>query len=196
MRLVRSFAVFSLVLSAAACSVEGDDEVSVAPTTELDPQGSAHLKGGKRAEPSFVDHGLSLSSSAAVSGLGNGDVVVRLTAVGQPSATCTNPAGATQPAGQNPVEVELTGVQAIPASAIKNGSLSFTVSTGAPASDVAGAPGCPNPQWSETITDVSFSSATITVEQGGAAVIGLSCSITPSSANGAVPAAAVVCTKI
>jgi hypothetical protein len=124
---------------------------------------SVHLK--NKPPVTFTDQGLSLRSSGALTGLGNGDLVIALTATGQPVATCTNPAGATQPPGQNPAEVVLTGVQSIPGSEIKNGNVSFNVSTGSPVTPVPGAPDCPNPQWTENITDVVFSSATITVYQ-------------------------------
>src|SRR5205807_5551179 len=111
------------------------------------------------------DQGLFLSSSGALTGLGNGDLVIALTATGQPVATCTNPSGGTQPPGQNPAEVVLTGVQSIPGSEIKNGNVSFNVSTAGPVTPVPGAPECPNAKWTEDITDVTFSSATITVYQ-------------------------------
>jgi hypothetical protein len=125
---------------------------------------SVHFKKGS---PVFTDQGLSLRASGALAGLGNGDVVITVTATGQPVATCTNPAGATQPPGQNPAEVTLTGVQALPGSEIKNGNLSFSVSTGSPTTPVPGAPDCPNPNWREDITDVIFAGhqATITVYQ-------------------------------
>jgi hypothetical protein len=48
---------------------------------------------------------------------------------------------------------------------IKNRNLSFTVNTAGPVTPIPGAPGCPNRQWTENITDVVFSSATITVYQ-------------------------------
>jgi hypothetical protein len=120
-----------------------------------------------KAKPplTFSDQGVFLRATGAITGLGNGDVVITLTATGQPTATCTNPAGATQPAGQNPVEVTLTGLLQLPASDIKNGNLSFGVNTAGPVSPVPGAPECPNPNWTENITDVAFSSATITVYQ-------------------------------
>jgi hypothetical protein len=124
---------------------------------------NAHFK--NKPAVSFTDHGLFLSSSGAITGLGNGDVVITLTATGQPVATCTNPAGATQPPGQNPAEITLTGVEQIPSSDIKNGNLSFTVNTAGPVTPVPGAPDCPNPQWTENITDVVFTTATITVYQ-------------------------------
>jgi hypothetical protein len=125
---------------------------------------SVHFKHGS---PVFTDGGLFLNASGALAGLGNGDVVITLTATGQPVATCTNPAGATRPPGQNPAEVTLTGVQALPASEIKNGNLSFSVNTGSPTTPIPGAPGCPNPQWTENINDVIFAGhpATITVYQ-------------------------------
>jgi hypothetical protein len=121
----------------------------------------------KHGSPVFADQGLFLNASGALTGLGNGDVVITVTATGQPVATCTNPAGATQPPGQNPAEVTLTGVQALPAADIKNGNLSFSVNTGSPTTPIPGAPGCPNRQWTENITDVVFAGhpATITVYQ-------------------------------
>lgn len=121
----------------------------------------------KHGSPVFRDGGLFLSSSGALTGLGNGDVVITLNATGQPVATCTNPSGKTQPPGQNPAEVTLTGVQALPAAEIKNGNLNFNVNTGSPTTPVAGAPDCPGSNWTEDISDVIFAghSATITVYQ-------------------------------
>src|SRR5215831_11575885 len=70
------------------------------------------------SQPAFTDGGLILSASGTLAGLGNGDVLVDLTAEANPTGTCTNPAGQTQPPGQNPAPVQVTGSQAIPQSQI------------------------------------------------------------------------------
>jgi hypothetical protein len=178
------------VLLAVGCGSEpGDEELGVARSAA-----SVHLKGGANAEPSFTDNGLTLSIAGALSGLGNADLEVELTATGIPTSTCTNPSGANQPPGQNPAEVVLGGVQAIPASEIKNGNVSFNVTTAAPVSPIPGAPGCPNRRWVQTITDVAFTSAAMVVEQPpGTGVFSLSCSFSPATSNGPVPGGTVTC---
>jgi hypothetical protein len=154
---------------------------------------SVHLK--QFRNPTFTDNGLTLTAAGALAGLGNEDLLVTLSATGNVTATCTNPAGANQPPGQNPAEVTLTGSQSIPAAEIKNGNVAFNVTTDPPVSPIPGAPGCPNPRWTETITDVAFTSATITVEQPpGTVVLTVTCTFSSPTQNGVVPSSNVTCT--
>ena len=156
--------------------------------------GSVHLKGGRNATPSFTDNGLTLTASGELAGLGNGDVLVTVTATANPQATCTNPGGQSKVPGQNPAPVDVTGSVAIPASEIKNGNTPFSVTTLAPASPIPGAPDCPNSSWSETITDMAFTSATITVEQpAGNVVLTISCTFSSPTSDGSVAKGSVSC---
>ncbi len=155
--------------------------------------GNAHLR--QHDGPTFTDNGSTLSVTVSYVGLGNFDTTQNLSATGIPTATCTNPAGSTQPPGQNPASVTLTGTTTIPASDIKNGNVTLTTTTGAPVSPIPGAPGCPNKQWTETITDVAFTSASFTLSQAtvGTVVSG-SCTFSPPTSNGPVPSSSVSCT--
>lgn len=153
---------------------------------------NSHLK--NHDGPTFTDNGSTLSVSVSYVGLGNFDTTQNLSASGIPTATCTNPSGATQPPGQNPASVTLTGTTTIPASDIKNGTVTLTTTTGAPVSPIPGAPGCPNAKWTETITDVAFTSASFTLSQGTGIVLSGSCTFSPQTSNGLVPSSSVSCT--
>jgi hypothetical protein len=154
---------------------------------------NAHLKG--RTPISFFDNGLTLTATVSYAGLGNFDTTQDLSATGNPTATCTNPAGATQPPGQNPAAVTLTGSTSVPASDIKNGNVTIGTTTNRPVSPIPGAPGCPNPMWTETITDVAFTSATITLSQDTVGVVlVVNCTFNSPTSNGAVPSSNFTCT--
>jgi len=158
---------------------------------------SVHLKGGRNAEPAFTDLGLALRAMGELSGLGEGDIVVKIVAAANVTSSCINPGnGEHRPPGQNPAPITVSGSQAIPESEFKNGTVPFDVMTAAPASTIAGAPDCPNGSWSETIDDLAFTSATITVEQpAGTVVLTVSCSFSQPTSNGAVPGSRVSCSS-
>jgi hypothetical protein len=163
---------------------------------------NAHLKG--RNPVVFVDRGLTLTAMVSYAGLGNFDTLQVLNARAQPTATCTNPAGATQPPGQNPAEADVTGATPVDADDIKNGNVTITTTTDPPVTPIPGAPDCPNPQWTENITDMAFTSATITVFQDsnedgdwddpGELVLTVSCTFSPPTSNGPVPSSGFTCT--
>ncbi len=132
---------------------------------------NVHLKGGKKATPNYRDNGLTLTASGALAGLGNGDILITLHAEGEAFSLCTNPSGANMPPGQNPADVTVSGAQSIPEEEVKNGTVRFSVTTEAPDSPIPGAPGCPNPNWSQDILDIDFTSATIVVEQPPGTVV-------------------------
>jgi hypothetical protein len=160
---------------------------------------NAHLK--QHDGPTFTDNGSTLSVTVSYVGLGNFNTEQNLTATGNPTATCTNPAGATQPPGQNPASVTLSGVTTIPANAIKNGNVTISTTTGAPVSPIPGAPGCPNTKWTETITDVAFTTASFTLSQDTngdgvyeTTVVTGNCTFGTPTTNGLVPSSNVTCT--
>ena len=154
---------------------------------------SPHLKG--RNPISFTDNGLTLTATVSYAGLGNFDTLQVLDATGNPTATCTNPSGANQPAGQNPAEADVTGATPVAAGDIKNGNVTITTTTDPPVTPIPGAPDCPNRRWTETITDMAFTSATIRLFQDsnangtfedGELVLTVSCTFSPPTSNGSV----------
>ena len=150
--------------------------------------GNVHFKGGGKAGPSFFDRGLTLNATGALAGLGNGDVLIILGAVGDPTGECCNPGGSCKVPGHNPAPVQVTGSQSIPASEVKNGNVGFNVTTQAPRTPVPGAPDCPNSGWRENITDMAFTSATLTVMQGGRTVLAVDCTFGGPTVDGRVSA--------
>lgn len=153
---------------------------------------NVHLKPPNKS-PTFEDEGLSLQISGKLAGLGNGDIVITMTAQADVFSTCTNKGG-TQAPGQNPAPLTVSGTDTIPQAEIKNGNVSFTVATQAPDPIIAGAPDCPNKNWTEAIEDLAFTSARITVEQPmGYDALQIHCEFIPPTSDGTVPNNTVYC---
>lgn len=119
-------------------------------------------------DPVFTDLGDTVNVTGSVAGLGNEDITVVVDAVGTATLICTNPGGNVAP-GQTQ-QISASGVQEN--IHVENGRANFNVTTDPP--QLVGTPrelGCPNNKWTPSITDVDFTSATLTVYQGGVAVL-------------------------
>ncbi len=144
----------------------------------------------------LVHHlGLRLSQHVKLAGLGNDDLVVRLQATGRPAAVCANPGGGNQAPRQNAADVSVdSGSSRSRRRRSKNGDVAFELTTaGGPSTE--GAPDSRNPRWTEIVTGVAFTCATLTVQQGGQEV-GLArstCTFGPPTSDGTVAAGTVSC---
>lgn len=136
-----------------------------APTAAL--AANVHFVNG----PTFTDNGTTLTTTGKLAGLGNGDIRITVAVTGiATKITCTNPGGNQAP-GQNKPGVTASGSQTISRDEIKNGTVTIKVTTLEPAQLTPKQAGCPNNNWTAKIDDVKFSSATITVVQGGQTVL-------------------------
>lgn len=146
-----------------------------------------HLK-PPYGSPSFTDNGITLTASGALAGLGSEDVIVNLSATGLSAAACA--IGIGQPQRQQPVPASVAASGVIPASDTKNGNTTFVVTTPTPANP------CP-PGSTGGFVFFSFTSATITVQQGEppATVLTVSCMFSPPTNDGPVPAQTVSCSS-
>jgi hypothetical protein len=126
---------------------------------------NVHLKG----QPTIKDNGTTATVCATLTGVGNQDLTVTLIGSGTETTACVNPAGNFAPG--NPGEIVVGGTTTIPSSQIKNGTVKFCVTTEAPTCQNATDCGCPNNRWTGTVTDVSFTSLMLVVEQGGKVVL-------------------------
>lgn len=121
---------------------------------------NAHYKKG----PFVVDNGLTATATGSIAGLGNGNVIVTLDFPGATgTTTCTNHGG-NQAAGQNPAaDASTSGSQLI--TKVKNGTVSFTVTTDVPANPTPQEAGCPGNNWTAAFNNITFGSGTLTIQQ-------------------------------
>jgi hypothetical protein len=161
---------------------------------------NAHLRNNVRPNPQFEDKGLTLLATAYYTGLGNFNTEQRLAASADPTADCVNPGtGEHRPPGHNPASVTVTGSTAVPKSDIKNGNVTIATQTNPPVTPISpDSPdfSCPNRNWTENITDMAFTSATLrvfqdsnedNVFQDSELVLTVSCTFNPATSNGVVP---------
>jgi hypothetical protein len=130
---------------------------------------SPHFKKG--GEPVCTFSGttsIPVTCTASLAGLGNADLQADLSVSGFALYQCQNAGGNTAP-GQNKVlEGPATSNTSIPASAIKNGNLTFTTepATLSAAPTVSGATaGCPNPNWTGVNPTLTLTSITLVISQ-------------------------------
>ena len=121
---------------------------------------SVHYKKG----PFVADNGSPATANGSIAGLGNGNVIVTLSFPNATGTTiCTNPGG-NQAAGQNPATPAATsGSQLV--TNVKNGTVSFSVTTDAPQNPTPQAAGCPNGNWTAAFDNITFGAGTLTIQQ-------------------------------
>ena len=136
----------------------------VAASTMIALAANVHLVGGLNV----TEGATSARVCGKLAGLGNADVTITLTANITVNSTCVNPAGHIAPGHANQT---VTSSIRIRRTEIKNGSVSFCVSTAEPVCRTAKACGCPNNNWTADITSVDFNLVELTVEQNGQVVL-------------------------
>jgi hypothetical protein len=127
---------------------------------------SVHLKG--KTGIKLTDRVGTLQACGSLAGLGNCDITTTLTADATIDTSLRNPAGNVAP-GQSGEQVVL-GYTTIPSTEIKNGNVSFCVSTDPTRTPTWQEAGAPNKNWTVIVEDISFSNAELTVEQCGKVV--------------------------
>jgi hypothetical protein len=107
-----------------------------------------------------------VTCTGTISGLGNGNYNIFLTASGPATTSCTNKGGNTAP-GQNPANVTSAGVTPITVTSDTNGNYKFTASGNPPTAPSPKVAGCPGNNWTVSILSVDYTSATLTIQPGG-----------------------------
>lgn len=155
---------------------------------------SPHFKHGGSPTCTVTSSGSSSSTTcnASLSGLGNGDLVINVTVSGSAVYQCQNGGGNTAP-GQNRVLVgPVTAPTTIPASQIKNGTVTFTTNPAvltAPSTVTGAEAGCPNPNWTGVNPALTTTSVEMTIAQGGVTLF----DCTASNPNGLSGKVALAC---
>jgi hypothetical protein len=110
-----------------------------------------------------ADIGTQVQCSGKVAGLGGTTFEITVAAQGTATVVCINPGGNRAP-GQD-TSVTVSGSSG-PLPTPRNGQFRYTVTSAAPG-PLPPTPTCPNAQWTPVITDVTFTTATITLTEDG-----------------------------
>jgi hypothetical protein len=108
-----------------------------------------------------TDIGTQVMCTGKVAGLGGTTFQILVQAEGVASVECTNPGENVAP-GQSKAITTLGDSGPLPTP--RNGNFTFTLATAAP---VAPADSCPNDQWTPTVVDVAFTTATLQLFEDG-----------------------------
>lgn len=136
----------------------------------LSPTAQAAKVHLKRAPVITANDDNTLTFAASLAGLGNQDVTITIIAEGDASVVLLNPSGKYVP-GQNRVPVITGASGTISATEIKNGNVSFSLTTSEPEDPTWEEAGAPNANWTAFIDEVDYQRVTIIVEQGGKIVL-------------------------
>jgi hypothetical protein len=124
---------------------------------------SGHFLTGGGNAPSCTDIGLQVECDGKVAGLGGTTFTITVQAAGIATVECVNPAGNHAPGQDTAVTVAgTTGPLPTP----RNGAFVFSITTDSPA-PLPPTPTCPNAQWTAVITDVTFTTATLSLFEDG-----------------------------
>jgi len=153
---------------------------------------SPHFKKGGSPTCTISGGGTSSTSTTctgSITGLGGGDVEIDTTVSGSAVYQCQNGGGQIAP-GQNRVLVgPSTTPTTIPGSEVKNGNLTFTTqpaTLSAPSTVSGSAAGCPNANWTGVNPQLTLTSITLKILQGGQLLFTCTAS-NPNGLSGTVP---------
>jgi hypothetical protein len=113
--------------------------------------------------PTCTDIGTQVQCTGKVAGLGGTTFEITIEAAGIASVECSNPAGNVAPGQDTAVTVAGT---TNPLPTPRNGQYRFSVTSDDP-EPLPSTPTCPNNKWTANIVDVTFTTATLTLFEGG-----------------------------
>lgn len=113
----------------------------------------------------FTDLGTQLQVTGTIAGLGQEPLIVTVVADAVADVECFNPGASTGPV---PGQAQTLTIEGTTGEVLPNRQGRFILSPGTlvtPEPTVTGAEACPNPRWTATVTDVTFSNIRVFVEQ-------------------------------